>query len=42
MRGDQVKNFLENLWLGFIVLGALIGAIAPFVFIGYLIYLLLQ
>ena len=34
-------NFLENFWLGFIILGAIVGALLPFVMIGYGIYLLL-
>lgn len=40
MRG--LKIFIGDLWIGFVLLGAIIGAIAPVVLAGYILYELLR
>jgi hypothetical protein len=37
-----IKGFLEDLWLGFGVLGMAIGLAAPFGMIAYLVYWMLS
>lgn len=39
---NKVLEFLGNLWLGFGILGAIVGMLLPFVFLALVLYEILK